>query len=246
VTKDIAYTPTTEYIYAFANREPAVVDDRSSAFVIHTDRGQLGPLDFTRKSGSGVTEGGSSGSLVPLPDWLTYSQVIAFHGYVMIVAWVIAPILGIFVARYYKSHDSWFKIHIMFMVFGVGILSLVAIIPVFLFKTGPHFSTLPNIHPLLGLILTILMVVQFVLGYLSDKYFDINRTAIPVIDKLHWWVGRLSTLGAQVNIVLGILIASVFDAYSIYLPITFAIALIGGILLMAYGENKIGQKRINN
>jgi hypothetical protein len=243
VSKDITFTPNTEFIYAYGNRPPTEIDNPKSSFAIHTERGRLGQLDFTRKGDTSSIDD-FQGSLLPLPTWLTYSQVITFHGYMMIFAWTVAPVLGIYVARYLKANTSWFKIHILLMVLGVGLCSILAILPVVLYKTGPHFSTQPNAHPLLGLMITIALVIQFVIGFISDKLFEENRTTIPWWDKLHWWVGRILGLLSQGTIVLGILIAYIFDAYSIAMPIVYAIALLSCIGLLWYGEKRYGQQRI--
>jgi hypothetical protein len=243
VSKEVTFTPNTEFIYAYGTRAPTEIDNPRSSFAIHSERGRLGPLDFTRKGDTGSVDG-SQGSLLPLPSWLTYSQVITFHGYMMMLAWTVAPALGIFVARYLKSNSSWFKIHILLMLIGVGICSTIAMIPVILFKTGPHFSTLPNVHPLLGLMITIALFAQLILGVVSDKLFEEDRAFIPWWDKLHWWVGRALSLLSQGTIILGILIASIFDAYSIAMPVVYALILVSCIVLFWFGESRFGPQRI--
>jgi hypothetical protein len=102
-------------------------------------------------------------------------------------------------------------------------------------------------HVKLGLIVWILALVQGVLGFLINKWFDPARSSTPFSDKLHWWLGRLLVTGAIINVFLG----SYFyeNLYGTVKGKTMAIA---GFVIVALsiagffgGEYFIGQKHHN-
>jgi hypothetical protein len=183
-TNDVTYTSSSTFIYALGKRGPSDSASVSSAFPIHDVYGKLGNLDFTTfHAGIGSNGGGSDSSILQLPEWADYTTVIRIHGYAMIYAWLLCPILGIFIARYLKDRlgNWWFRLHVFFMVVGCALGSIGAALLIFLFKSGPHFSSSASAHPLLGLLVTITMIIQIMLGVASDKLFSPDRDSVP------WW-----------------------------------------------------------
>ncbi|KAI9201843.1 uncharacterized protein BJ171DRAFT_196486 [Polychytrium aggregatum] len=131
------------------------------------------------------------------------------HGYLMTFAWLVSTPIGIFIAQFFKErwHNWWFRLHQFFMFIGCGVLALVGFWLIFYQKQVAgdyHFSYADTgLHGILGLILTVLMLIQIVLGVVIDRLYNKDRTSVPFHDKLHWYIGRLVTLLAIVNIILG-------------------------------------------
>ncbi|KAJ3275376.1 hypothetical protein HDV01_000668 [Terramyces sp. JEL0728] len=242
-TNDITYKTDTQFIYALCGSAPSNPDDPSSSFSIHDKFGKLGNLDFTTYHAGTGNANGDGGSILTLPDGVEYSTVIRLHGYVMLYAWVFCPFVGVFIARYMKDYLGvwWFRLHVFIMLFGCALGSLSAFLLIFLFKTGPHFSVSPSLHPLLGLLVTIAMICQVILGFVSDRLFSMDRTEIPWWDKAHWYLGRGSVVTAFLAIVTGIVYSNYFASYALAVPVLFALLSIGGVGLFAYGETKLGQ-----
>ena len=76
-----------------------------------------------------------------------------------------------------------------------------------------------------------------ILGYVCDKMFDVDRTSIPVIDRVHAWAGRFMAVAALINILLGILAYKDFlGELDIPLIATAISCLVLGITAMILGE----------
>ncbi|KAJ3346152.1 hypothetical protein HDU91_007126, partial [Kappamyces sp. JEL0680] len=245
-SNDVTYTATTSYIYALSSKAPDHPDMPLSPFAVHDKYGTLGVLDFTTAhTGVGSTNGDGTNSILKLPSGVDYITVVRLHGYVMIYAWVVCPFVGIFIARYMKDRLGhwWFRLHVGIMLFGCAAGTLGAILLVFLFKSGSHFVSSPSLHPLLGLLVFIIMILQMILGVVSDRLFSTDRTAVPWWDKMHWWAGRISVGLAVVTIWTGVNYAEYFTASAPALPVFFGLATGAGILAFAVGEKTIGQIR---
>jgi hypothetical protein len=243
-SNDVTYLPTTDYIYAVSSKSVNSPDDVASSFAIHDKYGSLGNLDFTTEgAGFGSTSGEGGSSILRLPEGIDYVTVIRIHGYVMIYAWIVCPIVAIFIARFLKDKLGhwWFRLHVGIMLFGCGGGTLGAILILLLFKSGPHFTSSPSFHPLLGLFVFIIMVLQMILGVISDKMWTPGRSQVPWWDKLHWWAGRIVVLLALLAIWTGVVYSELFSAYALAIPLLASIFVILGIGLFIWGERSIGQ-----
>jgi hypothetical protein len=197
----------------------------------------------TERTSAGTVSSGESKPILTLPSNFSYNTLLLAHGYLLLFAWVLCPFVGIYIARFMKAKLGhwWYRLHLMVMIFGVGLFSIAGALLVYLYKAGAHFSTEYSLHPLLGLIVTILLFIQFALGFVSDYLFDEDRTSIPWWDVVHWWFGRLLTLFAIGTIVLGIrYFESFYGDSGLALYITLAVTGGCGILLMVYGQFKYG------
>lgn len=198
------YKSDTTYIYSISSRLPITIDSATSSFSKHDTRGNLGKLDFTTVSTTNVsTTTGTGLPVLQLPSNVDYSTIVRIHGYAMLYSWVLAPFVGIFIARYLKGRlgNWWFRSHVSVMVLGVGLGSVSAIILIYLFKTPPHFNSSPSAHPLLGLLVTILMFIQMTLGLICHKLYKAGRAVIPWWNKAHWYLGRSLALFAIATII---------------------------------------------
>ena len=210
VTIRDSITASTSYIYAFSNTAPLSPDSNGSSIGFHDDYGFI-KLDLTVPIGSNssVTPGGSgnvvtSKPILQLPNGVTYDTIITVHGILLFTAWSVAPVMGIMVARYGKVSLGvwWYRLHLILMVGVCGSFTVAGIVLISLFKTPPHFSG--DSHRSLGLAVGVMMIVQFVLGYVSNALFDPHRKQTSHVDIAHWWFGRITLLLAVINTFLGL------------------------------------------
>jgi len=68
--------------------------------------------------------------------------IIVVHGVLMFLAWGVASFIGIFLAKYmkFKLGSSWMVAHISTYGIGVGLLSLIGLILIFLATPSPHLN----------------------------------------------------------------------------------------------------------
>ena len=232
----------SNYIYATAAAAPSMRDDRTSSFPIHDSRGYF-MADFTQaNSNSSVIGAPSTQPIMKLPASWTYDMVIAYHGYIMLVAWGLMPWIGVFIARFLNDALGvwWYRLHVFVMLVPVTLLGFAGIFMITLFKNGPHFTK--SIHEILGLTVGISSVLQVALGFFCDYMWSPDRESIPWWDKLHWMAGRVITLSAFLNIAVG-LYQMVAQGYVLptALPVIFALFTVSGIALHVYGQQKFGQ-----
>jgi hypothetical protein len=133
----------------------------------------------------------------------TYNLILFVHG-VFFLAWAVAPFIGIFIARYLKDAlgEMWYKLHLFIMLGVTGGLSLISLILVVLYKQGPHISTT---HECIGATVCALLLVQIIMGFVSNHLWSPDRKSIPWWDKAHWWLGRALVILGLVNIYFGIM-----------------------------------------
>lgn len=170
----------------------------------------------------------------------TMQDVINLHGAMLWVAWVLSPIVGIFIARYAKDslNHNWYRLHMAIMGITTVILGLAGVILIFLYTTPPHFD---STHAIVGTAIIALMLVQVVLGFVSNHMFDPDRTSIPAVDKVHWWLGRLLLLGGIGNCQLGFSLYNNFYPLSSFFVIVHWTVVGGAVILFSVAEFKIGQ-----
>jgi hypothetical protein len=229
----------SRYIYAYSDVAPTRdIDYPSANFKFHKVWGAFS-FDFT-------TAQPSVPVILPAPA-LSFESIAAIHGVLMWIAWIVCPLVGIFIARYCKNYlgHKWYLLHLGIMGILTGLLSTGAFLLIFSAMKAPHFSRsslLENSHIKFGLVIFILMFVQIGLGFLSNYLFDEKRTAVPIQDRLHWVLGRLLTLGGIINVTMGLIL---FRTKGFNLPIVFdvvhySVLLLGGFGFM-YGEIFLGQ-----
>lgn len=136
---------------------------------------------------------------------------------------------GVWLARYFKVIvPAWFKHHWRVQAVAV-VIALVAVLLAFvgmllftlisgvssrfLFLTAhtPHTNNVtdkryyfdPSPHSILGLTIVALILLQVLLGYLSNALWHAGKPPHFFPDKLHWYCGRLALVLGIVNIYLG-------------------------------------------
>eukprot|EP00698_Gefionella_okellyi_P025351 TRINITY_DN9247_c0_g1_i2.p1 TRINITY_DN9247_c0_g1~~TRINITY_DN9247_c0_g1_i2.p1 ORF type:complete len:792 (-),score=165.34 TRINITY_DN9247_c0_g1_i2:881-3256(-) len=147
---------------------------------------------------------GASSSSIPID---IYKTLIISHGALMTTAWLFLAIIGTFVARFLKRFSWWFPLHIALQI-SAAVLALIAVVLAAIRSTNPFTNattTVAVVHAWLGASVLLLgALLQPVLGFVIDKLFDKDRKQVPLHDKLHWWIGRLSIAAAVANVFLGL------------------------------------------
>jgi hypothetical protein len=240
---------TNNYIYATESSKPrGNLNSANPTISFHSGGYGAFNVDLAASSGSGggVSSGNNAGPILRPSGSLTLESIYGIHGLIMFFAWCISPFLGIFIARHMKSRlgHRWYILHVFFMGIVTGLGTIAGFVLVLLFRPPPHFTAIDIVertHVLAGLIITIVMVIQIILGIMSDKLFDEKRTSIPWWDKMHWWLGRLTFLVAIVNSYLGLLAFEASFGLAFVYKIIFYVVIALGFISLVFGQLKFGQ-----
>ena len=182
-----------KYIYASSSSGPSSnLNSLSASFPGHDSYSSF-TFDFsktsTTNSGTGSSGSSSGRPILETSESFTYETITGIHGALMWIAWSVSPFLGISIARYGKNSlgPMWFTLHKIFMGGVTLTLTLGSFILIFLYHSPKHFystDTMNNAHVKMGLAITVGCMVNVVLGWLSDRWFDPSRKSIPMIDKV--------------------------------------------------------------
>lgn len=147
-------------------------------------------------------------TLVPITRTHTRTRAQTIHGSMMVFAFGLCLVFGVFIARYVQSCHWWFWVHLLSQ--SIGFLAAVtAFVIALIMVEGRHFR---YVHTWFGLTTMILLCFQPVLGFLADRYYDSQRTVTPMFpDRIHWIIGWLSLLFGFISILLGM---ELFDVAS--------------------------------
>jgi hypothetical protein len=234
---------TSPFIWGIASKAPSAVDDPKANFDIHDNYGTLPQVNFLSTTGSTASGSGSTTAIIKSTR-SQYQTVLVAHGVLFFIAWFLAPLAAVFVARYLKEKIGiwWYRLHWGMMTFITGGLTSIGVLIVVLYKPTAHFD---DPHSIIGLFMLIATWAQIALGFIINDLWTPTRTSIPWWDKMHWWFGRTV-------IIIGI--ANIFLGFNAYHELSFPIALNGmyigfgvlvglGVLLLVYGEVALGQTR---
>ncbi|KAJ3024405.1 UNVERIFIED_CONTAM: hypothetical protein HDU68_008194 [Siphonaria sp. JEL0065] len=192
----VSRTEPSNFIFAFSDSPPSDPSSASSSFSQHSYYSSF-TLDLS-KTGT-QTNGIQVAS--------SHSSLILAHGILMFIAWGICAPTAIFIARYLKTVLGyyWFLSHIGLFI-AVGLFMIAGLIAVELTIDSSEQRFIANgIHGIIGTVIALVIYpLQVFLGYVSNKLFNAKRTSIPVIDQIHWWVGRVVAILAVVNMYLGL------------------------------------------
>ncbi|KAJ3266410.1 hypothetical protein HDU77_001021 [Chytriomyces hyalinus] len=226
----ISTAGASNFIYGVSNQKPTDPDSATSSISEHTSEGSF-VLDVSKLGA--VSSGAAAASN---KDGLRLG-----HGITMFLAWGVLPFGLIFIARYMKSKmgHAWYLTHMGGFIVGVGGLTIVGLILIELQVADGVDRFLTSTHGKIGVAMCFaLMPVQWVLGFVSNALFRLDRPAVPWWDQMHWWTGRaLVILGiAQIHLGLEEYDSStgVFVAYWIWI----GVVLLG--LFGFFGEFKLG------
>ncbi|GAB1609144.1 putative ferric-chelate reductase 1 isoform X4 [Argonauta hians] len=143
-------------------------------------------------------------------------SLVLLHGITMIIGWVLFASVGMFVARYSKNINKklcsllfWFQIHRLSMVL-VLVLTVVGFIAIFVGTEGKYSqftTTTMKAHPPLGLIVTILVIFNPVLGYFRPGKDSPYRVTFNWVHRI---TGIVAMVFADTTIFIGIMMYSNF------------------------------------
>jgi hypothetical protein len=133
------------------------------------------------------------------PDFF---PLIAAHGLLMLTAWGALIPTAVFIARYKRVHlgPRWFLYHAWIMATALVMLIAAAVLAVIACQT--HFNKL---HKINGLVLTVVMVGQAVLGWIAHRNRSPRLSDAPWYNQVHRLVGKILPVLGYANMVLGIL-----------------------------------------
>ncbi|XP_021366855.1 uncharacterized protein LOC110459088 [Mizuhopecten yessoensis] len=141
------------------------------------------------------------------------SGLVKLHGFLMIVAWIILSTSGMLIARYFKPifHQKvkgkhlWFQFHRTCMC-TVVVLTLTALIAILVEVGGISKISVPDdiayvkLHPLLGLIIVLLMLLNPAMAFFRCDHDSAHR---PIFNWLHWGVAFVVQFISGFNISFG-------------------------------------------
>eukprot|EP00698_Gefionella_okellyi_P005707 TRINITY_DN15171_c0_g1_i1.p1 TRINITY_DN15171_c0_g1~~TRINITY_DN15171_c0_g1_i1.p1 ORF type:complete len:420 (-),score=63.68 TRINITY_DN15171_c0_g1_i1:293-1552(-) len=163
--------------------------------------------------------------------------LVYLHGALMFLAWPVFASAGLLVARFAKQQRFtwWFRVHIALQLVTV-LCTAASVIVAFLMSTEGHaiLSTSPIVaaHGWIGLsILACGTLFQPIFGLVIHCLFDPARgTAIPIRDKIHWWVGRITIAAALVNIAIGLVMYEAAQWLLMMYCVVVPVVLVAGFL----------------
>ncbi|KAH6568007.1 hypothetical protein BASA50_001168 [Batrachochytrium salamandrivorans] len=232
------------YIYAFC----AIPPTANGAIARHDNFGAMLSFDYisAAPSGNGTNTTSVSGSGVTFAPILTstpsmYKTIVVLHGVSMFIAWGVAPLIGIFIARYLKNKLDvwWYRLHLIIMFMFCFLLTIGSTAAIVLYKSSPHFQ---GLHRLLGIVVSVAVVFQVIMGFVSNAMFTPGRDRIPVIDKIHWWFGRILCVAGVVNIFFGLILFQDMGYPMVFwLPVLLGVYFFVVFVLFSMGERYFGQ-----
>ncbi|CAG7837806.1 unnamed protein product [Allacma fusca] len=196
-----SFTVDKTYTVPIENSNSVDYDLGNEAFFLLLARGTESAVEFLGKHPS-ATDRGASSSSVKFSDAsvvVAKSNIyIQLHGSFMILAWLLCASSGMFTARYYKQTHTrrqpwglaiWFHIHRTCM--SLTVLFTVAGF-VFIFVevgglTSWNGGNAEKSHPILGIILTALALLQVCLALVRPHPGNSKR---PLFNWAHWSVGN--------------------------------------------------------
>ncbi|KAJ3416424.1 hypothetical protein HDV05_001582 [Chytridiales sp. JEL 0842] len=221
----------TNFIWAVGGA-PANRASAEGSFPEHSDYGNFN-IDYSQvASGNGTGAVGSGGRS-------NTAELRLVHGIFMIIAWLIFPFIGIFIAKFMKDRMGhwWYILHKGIMFYGIGVAVIIGLILIELQVPPGGQRFVSTTHGILGTILCfVLFPIQVALGFVANAMWTPDRKSIPWWDQTHWWVGRLSALMGIVTIYLGLV---VYKA-SVGFFVGVSAILVMGIASMIFGAVKYG------
>lgn len=128
---------------------------------------------------------------------------IKLHGSLMIVAWVLFVSVGILLARHYKNVweatticgvKPWFAFHRVLMMLAVAMM-IAALVLIF-YKVG-QWSVTENPHPILGIVCSVLGILQPIMALFRCHPHEENRY---IFNWAHWFNGNAGQIVAVATI----------------------------------------------
>lgn len=133
-------------------------------------------------------------------DAASKEYIMKNHALVMFIAWMVFFPISIIIARTGTRWKLWLPFHIGFNVVAIMLI---------LYATGVGVSKssekhLHGTHRKLGVATLFFLLAQLILGITIARLFSPNKTGPTKLEKLHWWLGRLTIILAFITILVGL------------------------------------------
>ena len=159
ISSDNTITAASPYIYAYSDASPSNIDDPNSSISMHEDgdagkiTGNTNFLCSGNSCGGGDLGSDSGASAIISSTPQQYHTILMIQGLFFFFAWVVAPFVGIFIARYLKNALGvwWYRLHVMIMFGLTGVLTLIGFTLLFLYKPE-HFEDIHQVIHLFNVI----------------------------------------------------------------------------------------------
>ncbi|PSR79543.1 hypothetical protein BD289DRAFT_93294 [Coniella lustricola] len=201
--------------------------------------------------GDGDGDGGFFGSSSAASNIYKAEGQRAIHGILAAVAFVILFPLGA-VSMTTLSGRYAFRIHVMTQVIA-SLLFLVAAVFGFIIVRGVNIpgadgrqslltNSYANYHPILGILIFVLVILQPILGILHHRQFKLTQRRV-LVSHLHLWNGRLVIILGIVNGGLGLRISNA--STDVKTKYAIVAGVLGGLWLLAslLGEGRRARRR---
>ncbi|KXS11476.1 hypothetical protein M427DRAFT_138254 [Gonapodya prolifera JEL478] len=247
-TADFALTQGAQnYLFAYKQGTPPAAD-ATATITKHdfTDTFSAPLVDFTPSTRSrAATLTGTAASTPtgivsappPSSDYRSgqdpYARYMPIHGLMMVIGWGFFSLLAYFFAANTRG-KSYFRTHwwMMYLVVAVTLAAFGLAVYAVQQQDSLHFNT-P--HKIIGLVVTILVVVQMVIGIVIHAIgYEGPR---PVRNWIHMWLGRSIITLALVNVALGIVaFQRIYDLNNLILYIYLGASIGFAVILAIMGE----------
>jgi hypothetical protein len=150
--------------------------------------------------------------------------------------------VGTVLARYLRQNARWFAGHVLAQgtALVLSVAAFVTVVAHLVLTEGSHFDT-P--HKVVGGVFLVAVLFQTLLGAAAHHTFDAGRDSAPLVDRVHWWLGRLVLAGGFVSILLGF--GSFFDIVETndefplwFLLTTSSLSVVGGLFFLEFRRRR--------
>lgn len=165
-----------------------------------------------------------------------YYNLVVAHGVLAAITFLFIVPFAIMINRFYSQSPYWkLRLHIWAQVLTVFLTTVIFTLG--WFQVGPRRS-LTNPHHSIGLALYVLILVQFIGGYLNYKATRRRKyTQRPLRIVLHQWIGRVIGLLGIIQVALGLtLYGSPLSLFILYAITVFILVLAYFILDFQRGQ----------
>ncbi|CAH1788474.1 unnamed protein product [Owenia fusiformis] len=181
--------------------------------------------------------------------------LVKLHGCFMLVAWMLTATCGMLIARYFKLHwgsstlggkNIWFQVHRTCMLLTL-LLVIAGVVVIFVYVKGFaewHNDTLLDLHPILGLIVTGLVLLNPTIALFRPSPTAEKR---PIFNWVHWGIGNLALVAAMVQIYTGVAMPGAFVGWNAtWLFIGWLIFYVTVLLVLEFYERCVLARKVTD
>eukprot|EP00835_Amoeboradix_gromovi_P002261 NODE_124_length_18806_cov_0.323996.p5 type:complete len:385 gc:universal NODE_124_length_18806_cov_0.323996:1169-2323(+) len=164
------------------------------------------------------------------------SELQTSHGILMCLAWLVLIPFSTILSRFFKLKlANWFKIHKIINISSSAIVVL-ALLLIIIDRNGIVFIGKLDPHPIFGIFIFVLLLLQVFLGFFIDQKFNRFRKMVPLRDRLHWYLGYFTIFLSVINVFLGMKTSSSKVYGYVFLSIFLVYILVWIVLNLRMGR----------